>query len=263
MHRKIKIYTIKHFLTNSSIGLRHRMEGNRQEKQGNGSGEEDLRRLQEPDGRAAHIPWDNVPTIVRQSRQHHTTDRSSQGEQRSGHLSRVRVHGWVLPGPKKNSNEGHVPRRFSDFWPETRFGPFPQKPISTTWLRRARSWRTSTRCSSCISCLRRSNTFIRGTWYTETWRWDGLRELILLPIGMTATFIFVPAIKRSTKCSLSLQNRWFWIGTIGHSNRGRRWRNRQWSNTYRLRGNSLVPCTGDTRCFKKVFYCFVQIYTFT
>ena len=56
MHRKIKIYTIKHFLTNSSIGLRHRMEGNRQEKQGNGSGEEDLRRLQEPDGRAAHIP---------------------------------------------------------------------------------------------------------------------------------------------------------------------------------------------------------------
>lgn len=37
-------------------GLRYRMEGDRQEKQGHGSGEEDLRRLQKPDGRTAHIP---------------------------------------------------------------------------------------------------------------------------------------------------------------------------------------------------------------
>lgn len=236
------------------------MEGDRQEKQGNSSGEEDLRCLQKSDGCTAHIPWDNVSTIIRQSRQHHTTDRSSQGEQRPRYLSRIRVHGWVLPGPKKNSNEGHMPRRFSDFWPETRFGPFPQKPISTTWLRRARSWRTSTRCSSCISCLRRSNTFIQETWYTEIWRWDGPCGLI--PIGMTAMFMFVPAIKRSIKCSLSLQNRWFWTGTICHSNRRRRWWNRQRSNTHWLCGNSLVPCTGDTRCFKKVFRYFVQIYIY-
>lgn len=69
------------------------MEGDRQEKQGDGGGEEDLRRLQEPDGRSADVPRDNVLTVVRQSREHHTTDRSAQGEQRPGHISRVRVHG--------------------------------------------------------------------------------------------------------------------------------------------------------------------------
>lgn len=248
-----------------SIGLRDRVEGDRQEKQGNGSCEEDLRCLQEPDGCAAHIPWDNVPTVVRQPREHHTTDRSSQGEQRPGHLSRVRVHGWVLSGPKKNSNEGHVPRRFSDFWPETRFGPFPQKPISTRWLRRARSWRTSTRCSSCINCLRRSNTFIRGTWYTETWRWGYKPKRFG---GYPSRWnhwhvsLLVSAIERSTQRSLSLQNRWFWLGPIGHSNRRRRRWNLERSGSHGLRGHSLVSCTGDTRCFEKVFRRLVWIRVF-
>lgn len=77
------------------------MEGDREEKEGHRRGEEDLRRLQESDGCAAYVSRDHVLTVVRQSREHHQADRAAQGGQRSGYLPRFRVHGWVLPGPKK------------------------------------------------------------------------------------------------------------------------------------------------------------------
>lgn len=43
------------------------MEGDREEKEGHRRGEEDLRRLQKPNGCAAHIPRDYVLTVVCQS----------------------------------------------------------------------------------------------------------------------------------------------------------------------------------------------------
>lgn len=69
------------------------MEGDREEKEGYRRGEEDLRRLQKSDGRAAYVPRDYVLTVVRQSREHYQADRTAQGGQRSGHLPRFRVHG--------------------------------------------------------------------------------------------------------------------------------------------------------------------------
>lgn len=68
---------------------------------------------------------------------------------------------------RRRIQKGHM-RRFSDFWPETRFGPFPQKPISTTSLRRATSSRTSIRSSSCINCSRLSSIYTPVTSFTET-----------------------------------------------------------------------------------------------
>lgn len=59
-------------------------------------------------------------------------------------------------------------RRFSDFWLETRFGPFLQKPIFTTSLSGAISSRTSTRSSSCTNFSKRSSTYTQATSFTET-----------------------------------------------------------------------------------------------
>lgn len=50
------------------------MEGNRKEKEGYRSGEEDLRRLQKSDGCAAYVSRDYVLTVVRQSREHYKAD---------------------------------------------------------------------------------------------------------------------------------------------------------------------------------------------
>lgn len=79
------------------------MEGDREKEEGYCRGEEDLRRLQKPDGCTAYVSRDYVLTFVRQSREYHQTDRAPQGEQWSGHLSRFRVHGWVLADTKKKS----------------------------------------------------------------------------------------------------------------------------------------------------------------
>lgn len=84
--------------------------------------------------------------------------------------------GEFYPVRRRNSHtirtrrSRHV-RRFSDFWPETRFGPFPQKPIFTTSSSGATSSRTSTRSSLCTNFLRRSSTYTRAMLSTETWRW--------------------------------------------------------------------------------------------
>lgn len=71
------------------------MEGDREEKERHRRGEEDLRRLQKPNGCAAYIPRNYVLIVVCQSWKHHQANRASQGEQQSGHLSRFRVHGYV------------------------------------------------------------------------------------------------------------------------------------------------------------------------
>jgi len=57
------------------------MEGDRQKEEGHRRGEEDLRRVQESDGCAAHVPRDYVSALVRQSREHHKVDRVAQGGQ--------------------------------------------------------------------------------------------------------------------------------------------------------------------------------------
>lgn len=74
-------------------GLWYSMEGRGQKIEGDGSGEKDLRRIQKSDGRAAYLSGDNVFAVFRQSREHNTTNWPAQGDQRSGHISRFRVHG--------------------------------------------------------------------------------------------------------------------------------------------------------------------------
>jgi len=53
------------------------MEGDREEKEGHGRGEKDLRCLQKSDGCAAYVPRDHVLTVVRQSREHYKADRAA------------------------------------------------------------------------------------------------------------------------------------------------------------------------------------------
>lgn len=80
------------------------MEGDREEKEGYRCGKKDLWCLQKSDGCAAYFSRDYVSIVVCQSREHHKTYWTAQGGQRSRHLSRFRVYGWVLSGSKKNSH---------------------------------------------------------------------------------------------------------------------------------------------------------------
>lgn len=73
------------------------MEGDRPSLRGRGGRQEDLRRLPQRDGRAAHLQGDRVPAGVLLASQRDPAPERAAGGQQQGHLLGVPIHGNRSP----------------------------------------------------------------------------------------------------------------------------------------------------------------------
>jgi len=94
---------------NRERGVRRGVEGRGQEVQEDGGAEENLRRVRQPDGRAAHLPGGDVTEGVRRTPQRRPTPRRPPRRQLQGHLPGIRVLGH-RPAPR-DFEQGHFEGR--------------------------------------------------------------------------------------------------------------------------------------------------------